>query len=219
MVADVVERESSVLRCLHRLVTPHRRCTPEVPEPDRDLVGAVAVGADERDPIVARQQHRTVESDEVRYDPWGDDQARYHHRGCEASEPIGACQRPEREHDRDGDEHNQERDLGSCQRAQPGREPDEVGVAHGWSLSPPVHGDEEERDEQRGERVRHDQRIVHPEVRIDGCDHAGDDAGSRSCDQMSEIGAGDDRRDADDSHAQTLRHQAVGSPRDGCHRE
>ena len=154
------------------------RPAAELGSRERGRAGA----AEERGAVVGRERHGTFEPRQVERDPRGDGHRRTDRDGATAHEPStpGATQiasgAGEREHDH---AHRHERQLAARQCGEPRDDPRGDERARARAPGRIVHPRERQMQQrhhgQHAERFRHDEAVVHPEVRIRRRDHGRDD--------------------------------------------
>ena len=211
MVADVVDGDVAPLDRAHRrvdgLVGRHRLEAADVPAADVVVVRRVAVGAEQRRAVVRRQQHRALEAGDVVQRPRRD---REHRRADEhdaAAAPGGGGRPPATTPGR----RTRRRTAAISLRVERA-EPDERTRARPPAPSPGRRSKSRATSRatatiRHGQRLRHHERVVDPQVRVDGGDRRGDEPDPRPGQAPA-----DEPDDGDGGDAEQRRGEAL--PRD-----
>ena len=165
-------------RGVDRVVGRHGHQATDVPPADVDVVGRVAVGAEQRRAVVRRQQHRTLEARRRCRAPTAPWSAPPRRARAPAAAPGAGC--PAARHHASPAKPTASSAISLRVRAPSPTSTPSATARHGLGRrSKPRATSRASDDEQAGQRLRHHQRVVDPQVRVHRGDRRGDEADAR----------------------------------------
>jgi hypothetical protein len=206
VLADVVDGDAAARRGTNRrvdaLVGRHRLQAADVPSAHVVVVGAVAVGPEQRRAVVRRQQHRPLELRQVVGDP-GREQRRGRADHEQRSEPPTRAPgtAPPRQA---GEADRQQPELAARQAREAHQHPEQRAARRGRVLVHVARHQQGERHEQARQRLGHHERVVDPQVRVDRGDPGGDEPDDRTGEAPPDEADHRDGDDAEQGHREAL---------------